>query len=240
MRVAIGATGEVMSQHLPPVEQSLLLRVGNKGKVIATDRLDTPTDAFGIPDPLRYIEELAATLDPEYSPPGERNVHHLIHPRSAYHRYGRGSVPYKYRESPSLMVEIPVQLHNYGHWVMSPPPMPTQEVMRQRVEEQEQINRLFAIGRAVIAAPRWLADMHGNGAQRYRAAVEYVADREPTAAMFFDELDRCQDGFLGVMPDRQDLADMGLPAATRYLGVLAGARSLVLDREARESIKRTA
>jgi hypothetical protein len=56
--------------------------------------------------------------------------------------------------------------------------------------------------------------------------------------MFFDFLDSCEDGEVGLMPDRQGLADMGLHEATRHLGVLAGARALTLQREARESVKK--
>ncbi|MBQ68817.1 hypothetical protein CL689_02025 [Candidatus Saccharibacteria bacterium] len=238
MRVAIDAAGEVVSRHLPPVEQSLLLTVANNGRVKAIEKLDTPVDEYGVPDPYEYLGRLAVTLDDTYEPPKPTNVHHLIHPRADYARHGRDSVQYRYRESPSLMLEIPIQIHNYGHWVMLPPKMPPFEVMEQRVKEQEQVDRLFRIGRAVIAAPRWLDEMHGRGAQLYRTAETYVSRHEPTEAQFFDELDKMDDGVLGLMPNRQDLADMGLPAATRYLGVLAGANSLTLRREARASIRR--
>lgn len=238
MKVVVGAGGEIISNHLPPVEQSSLLEITKDRRVRALDKIDTPVDEYGVPEPHRYLESLAETLDPDYLPPNTTNIHHLVHPRQRYHASGRDSVQYKYRESPTVMLEMAQQLHNYGHWVMLPPEMPAYEVMEQRVKEQNQINTLFKLGRAVIAAPRWLDDMFGNGAQSYQVAEAYVETHEPSEAIFYDYLDSCQDGQLGLMPDKQGLADMGIPAATRYLGVLAGARALSFKRESRDIMQR--
>jgi len=237
MRVVANTAGEVVSTHLPPVEYSSLLRISERGRVVATEKLKTPTDAFGIPNAFLYIAQLGATLDPAYEPPAKTNVHHLIHPKALYHRNGPQSIQYKFRESPSLMVRMPEQMHNYGHWVVENAKMVAMDKMTQYVKEQEQINRLFKIGRAVISNPRWLEGMFGDGQQSYRTAEEYFA-KQPNEAMFFDTLDQMEDGQVGLMPDRDDLADLGLHGATRYLGVLAGARSLTLQRESREVVKK--
>jgi len=240
MIVGLNESGEVVSRHLPPVDASLLLEVGANRRVRAIEKIETPIDAFGVPSAFLYLAALAETLHPEYTPPKAANVHHLVNPKRSYTQGGKNSIKYKYRESPSLMLEIPVQIHNYGHWIMQPPAMPHMDVMTQRVKEQDQINKLFKIGRSVIAAPRWLDEMYGEGMQTYRAAEDYINKYEPTEAMFYDTLDACEDGIMGLMPDRQELADIGLRTATAKLGVLAGARALTLQRESVDIVRRQA
>lgn len=241
MRVKTNMFGEIESQHLPPVEQSLLLKVANDGRVRAIEVWDTPVDEDrgGIPNPQKYIEILARSLDVNYIPPGRRNRHHLVYPKAYYAQFGYNSIQYRFRESTSLMVDVQEQIHQYGHWVLNPIVPPKFEVMHQYVDEEDQVKSLFALGRAVIRAERWEDDMRLEGAQLWRSAITYNENYEPTETMFYDALDAAKDGQLGLMPDRQALADMGVPAATRYLGVLAGARALSLHRKTLETIKST-
>jgi len=239
MKVQADNEGRVASRHLPPVESSLLLALDVKNRVRAIDKIDVPLDEFGVPRPLEYLEALAQTLDPSYILPPDKNVHHLAYPRLLYTKRGSRSVQYKYRETTALMVDIPIQLHNYGHWVTNDPPMPSYEVMRLRVKEQNQIDRLFKIGQAVVSAPRWLDQMIGEGVQTYRTAQDY-ADIHMTEAMFYDYLDKCSDPVVGLMPDRGELASLGVCEATRKLGALSAARALCLNRESQEMVRRAA
>lgn len=237
MRVEAGLFGEVESLHLPPVDQSLLLKIASNGRVKAIEKINTPLNEHSIPDPIKYLDHLSMTLDSSYVPPKAKNVHHLVYPRQSYASYGPDSIQSRYRETPSLMIDFQVQLHNYGHWVMNPPKMPSLEVMKQVVDEQDQVNRLFKIVRSIITAQRWLGSMGNEGTQMYRTAEQYVAIHEPTEAMFYDALDEAEDGVFGIMPDREKLSNMGLVSAARQLGMRAAARSLSLHREAQTKVR---
>lgn len=239
MRVQADNEGYVASHHLPPVDVSLLLKLDCKNKVRAIDKIDVPLDRFGVPQPHEYLNVLTETLDPNYVLPPKRNVHHLACPRSLYIVHGSRSIQYQYRETPAVMVDIPIQLHNYGHWVTNDPPMPSYEVMYLRAKEQRQIDQLFKIGKAIVSAPRWLDQMMGDGAQQYHTARSYV-DTHMTEARFYDYLDSCDDPVVDLMPNKEELARLGIQEATRRLGVLSAARALCLNRESQELLRRAA
>lgn len=237
MKLQANSHGEILSTHLPPNDQSLLLYVNKEGRVRTYDKVPAPYNKHGLPDPQLYLNTLAETLDTAYVPPGQTNVHHLVYPRKQYHQYGTESVQYRFREMTGLMMSISTQVHNYGHFVMEDYRMPAFDVMQQAVEENAQIVRLFKIGRAVITSDRWLYEMRQEGAQMYRTAERYERHYAPTEALFYDYLDSCSDSQVGIMPDRQSLADMGFEAATRSLGALAATRSLSFRRKAVDLVR---
>lgn len=224
---------DIRVPHLPPLESALLLKRDSSGKVRATDKLHVPLDDYGVPDPDAYLRLLLSTVDNTYVWPNSNNVHHLAHPRREYHEEGPRSIAYKYRETAANMMCMPTQLHNYGHVVALIPPRPSQEVMEARVKEQDQINRLFKLGRGAISSDRWRQEMIQNGTYAYRLASDYVERYAPTPQDFYDYLEQCDDGEVGLMPDRQELYTMDIHEATRRLGVLAAARSLDFRRDAR-------
>lgn len=219
--------------HLPPVESSLLLARDSSGKIRATDKLRVPLDDYGVPDPEAYLKLLLSTVDHSYVWPDRNNVHHLAYPRRKYHEGGRESIAYRYRETASIMMSMTTQLHNYGHEVGLPPRPPSEEVMAARVKEQDQINRLFKLGRGAISSDRWKQEMIQNGTYAHRLASDYVDRYAPTPQDFYDYLEQCDDGAVGLMPDRQELYAMDIRDATRHLGVLAAARSLDYRRNSR-------
>lgn len=236
-RVRVNSEGVHTSQHLPPLDASALLRVDASGRVRATELLDMPLTEHGIPDPAGYLELLSGTLSAEYEPPATTNVHHLAYPKADYRQEGRDGVPGLFRDSPSLMVSIPVQLHTYGHWIMRHPPQPSRAVMEQWVREQQQVDQLYSLGQAAISATRWLDSLRGEGAMHRRTAERYLAERAVSQGMFLDYLDKCQDAQVGLMPSREGLAAKSLRGATRELGKLSTGRVQVLHRQARTTIR---
>lgn len=237
MRVEINESGEVVSQHLPQVDQSLLLKIGTNGRVKAIEKMPTPVNEYGIPDADAFIAELSATLDSRYVPPFEANNHHLVYPRSLYHAEGQDSIPYQFRETPSLKLRIPVQVHKYAHWVIEPAKMPSMDTMTQVVKEQRQIDQLFSIGRGVIGAYKWLDSMIEEGQQTYHAAERYIENNE-VQARFYDYLAQCEEPQIGLMPNIQELAQMDFRRAVRHLGGLSAAKALDLRRRTLEDIGR--
>lgn len=223
----------VRAPHLPPFDTVLLLAPDAKGKAKATDKITVPLDGYGVPDPEAYLKLLLSTVEESYVWPNDDNVHHLAYPRHDYHNAGENAVEYRYRETPSIMMRLAKQLHNYGHAVTIPPPMPNDEVMIARVEEQTQINKLFKLGRQAISSERWEYEMMSRGTYCHRLAMDYIKQNNQTAQAFYDYLEQCRDAQVGLMPDRGELYEAGIHEATRRLGVLAAARSLDYRRDSR-------
>lgn len=225
--------------HLPPPEQSLLLKRDKKGTVRPIEKIPTPVDEFGIPDSDAMLEIALGTLSSDYTPPGISNVHHRIYPRDRYHNHPSGSIiPKLYRESAANMFRYQQQIHNYFHAIFEDPRETTMDVMHQWVIEQAQADQLFYIGQTAIQLSR--AKYRDIESDMIRSHLRFHAlkDSKQMKAIFYDFLDSYPDSQLGLMPDRTVLATEDFPEAVRMLGSLAGARSLDARRETHSLLKR--
>lgn len=233
--------------HLPPIEASTLLVNRGKGKITVPTqwKLETPVDKNGIPVPSMILQEACETLDANYIfPPiraGNRlyNDHHTAYPAYRYYQHPSGlDIPGRYRDSSSLIMRIQIQLHNYIHVAFEPPKEPHMDVMEQWSQEQEQVDELFTIGKESIRLSR--IQYNDEPDEKIREDLKRQARIEAVVqqAVFYEYLDRCDSGQLGLMPEKEELASLPFMKAVRSLGILAGARSLNYSRHTYDVLRR--
>lgn len=150
----------VAPPHFPPPETCIALRAdaATKSGARVIERFETPTDEFGIPNPYETLRLLASTLDASYQLPSATNVHHQVHYRREYAE----TIEREFRESPSLMMNISVQMHNLDHALLNRAPKPALRVMEQYVLEQRSVSALFRLGSAAIRNQRIADTLSGR------------------------------------------------------------------------------
>src|SRR5690606_22759846 len=186
----------------------------------------------------------ASTVDADYDWPRVSNIHHLAWPKRIYYEDSSKSA-IAYRESTALLVDMPIQLHNLIHLVTPPPIKPNPEVMGQRVIEQEQAGTLFELGRLAIRYARWMQEVEAMRDNvtlaRSRDLLEASSYYESLSRNFGDRyrryLDQIEDGWVGLLPSRESLHQMGLVKATQQLGKIAAVRSIDLRRESQVAVE---
>lgn len=233
--------------HLPPLEASTMLRINAKGKARAPYKLATPVNDFDIPLPDKILEGALRTLDANYIFPPIKgrdhrslyNDHHCAYPRSRYYYHPSHSpIPSLYRESASLMIRLPVQLHNYIHEIYDLPPDVDMDVMRQWAQEQTQVNQLFHLGKSAIQLSRLRFDGETDTTVRFDLQQRAKKDARVAQHMFYDFLYEYPDGILGLMPEKDWVASEPFPHAVRALGSIAGARSIDVRRHTYDLLKK--
>lgn len=228
--------------HYPPVESCVLLGRTARGAVRVLERLPTPVDSNGIPDPYETLRLLASTLDANYQLPFQTNVHHQVH----YKREYQEPTEKAYRESPSLMMNMPVQLHNLDHKLLIRAPKPPERVMEEYVGEQRAVSLLFKLGSATLRNER-LARKIKMSLPQLRptdrsVALEQLSEAERRAnrkrKLYEKTLTRQTLGSMGLLPDAAILDAMGIQSATTYLGKIGGNRFLDFRRASQDFIGR--
>jgi hypothetical protein len=227
--------------HLPPVDACALLTQDSRGIVRPIERFETPVDDNGIPNPYETLRLLASTLDSGYILPMQTNVHHQVHYRSEYQE----TTEKAYRDSPSLMMNMSVQMHNLNHELLLRAPKPPHRTMEQYNIEQQAISTLFKFGSAALHAERQadnLSDRLGGLAFTDLAiATDGIAQLRRKARtkrkLYEKVLQKLDAGPLDLLPDPAMLSDMGLSDATTYLGKIGGNGFLDFRRASQEFIK---
>lgn len=223
--------------HLPPSDM-FGPTIRENGRVALDDAMEVPLDEFGVPRPLELMRRVLATLDSSYKLPAPTNVHHVAFTRARYLGYPDDPKRYaaKYRESASLQLRMPVQLHNYTHAIIDLPPVPSLDIMRQRVIEQQQVNILAMLGNRSLKYWRWTDE------QELKASLDNEKYQEHTdnariyellaheAMMYFhDYLGKAGDAQVGLMPDRNVLSKIDFDVAVKHLGTLSTIRTINVD-----------
>lgn len=188
----------------------LLEIVGRKVRPKDSDEMiEVPTNEFGIPQPRQFLINVMGSLATQHYWQGDHDVHHLAWPGSKHREITHESdelLGARYRGCATLKLKLPRQLHNYIHKVTLEPVPPSSEVMMQWVFEQEQVNRLYdTIKLASLAEADFLHEIK----DRWRHQS------------YIDKLDGMKDGKLGLMPERNFLANLELDDARRTLRALA-------------------
>lgn len=226
--------------HLPPPDQSLLLRHDRKGVVKAVEKLPTPLDEFGMPDPDVMLEIALSTLASDYEPPAISNVHHLIYPRERYHNHQSGSqIPRLYRESARNMVRYQQQLHNYFHEIFLDPVEASMDVMYQCAQEQSRVDMAFYVGQASIQLSRdKYHEIKDDDILKSHLRFNALKDSRQMKGIFYDLLESYPVSQIGLFPDKDWLLDQPFQKAVKFLGTLAGAKSLDARRNATTLVKK--
>lgn len=215
-------------QHLPPAEASSLL-IRAKGKTRTKKRFPIEYDEFGVPDPAKTIEKVADTIDPEYRFLPLTNIHHYSWPR---YKYSRSEMESEYRSSPTLMMRMPIQLHNYLHAVTFRPQVPEIAIMQERVMEDRRAHDLYAIGRRAVRfakhadkLPLGTHDM-AEFQERKQLAKHFDMLCRDDTSLFYEYLDSTPEGVFGILPDLDLLANEPLALAVGRLGRVAAIEAL--------------
>lgn len=228
--------------YVPPVDACVLLTTDGKGNVRPVERLKTPVDENGIPNPYETLRLLASTLDANYALPHPTNVHHQVHFRSEYQE----PIEKTYRESPSLMMNMSVQMHNLNHLLLERAPKPSVATMEQYNREQRLISLLFKTGWAAVNSERAAHNLTEH-LERHKAVdrvttLESIANmsrRSRTKRKLFEKtLARQAASSIGLMPDADMLGEMGVAEATTYLGKIGGNQFLDFRRASQDFIIR--
>lgn len=222
------------SIYLPPFDV-IKLRMNEFDKAIDDDQIPVPLDEFGVPRPMELMRNIMATIDDSYTPPEGENIHHTAYSRSNYWDYPSDphKVAARYREGHALMLSMPTQIHNYAHAVMEMPPIPVYDVMRQRVIEQKQVDRLSRLGMRAVKYVQWSeSDIDRAKQNRHgykdlmRMSRIHTAMADASMREFYEYLKQTEDGQVGLMPDRDVLAKLEFPVAVEYLGTLSDVQTI--------------
>ncbi len=131
---------DMPSPHLPPPDLWLY-------NPYAEGRIPTPVDDRGLVDMTELIKQTKKTVDPSYSwESGYTDIHHLQWPNAeyAYEPYSPAN-PHTFRNLAISKLRTPRIFHNWIHTITLPPPMPTAEVMRYRIEAQRVVLALARV-----------------------------------------------------------------------------------------------
>lgn len=105
--------------------------------------LPTPVDERGLVDMIGLIALMKTTVAPGYdwaSPFVDE--HHLQWPNRIYEK-GDEYSPHSFRNLAISKVRVPRIFHNWVHRITEPPPVPSEEVMRYRIDVQRVAIALF-------------------------------------------------------------------------------------------------
>lgn len=163
--------------HLPPREVRLFDPNLNEGKI------PTPIDERGLVDMLGLISVMRSTVESEYDwASAFSDEHHLQWPDRWYPKSDEGS-EYSaniFRNLAISKVIVPRVFHNWVHRITEPPPMPSEEVMRYRIDAQRVALALFKEVRSAKTVARH-RHMGEEGLE------ELLTERFDTFAHYFEK-----------------------------------------------------
>lgn len=176
-----------------------------KNQVIGVDLLSVPLDQYGIPRRDAFVTMALGSIATEYIWRGFEDAHHIAWPRANYQIGGKGqhqSKASQFRECESMKVRVPRQLHNYFHKVTLPPPVPSEEVLRQYLTEQIQVKALYQVATLPF--------------EQHHDSDEQTKD-EWRKKRYLAKLEVMKSGEVGHMPDLELLATMDFNEARALL-----------------------
>lgn len=235
--------------HLPPPEASTVILRSETGKFYVPSKwkLETPVTERNIPVPSKILQLACETLAANYVFPPlkiegsqkQYNDHHTAYPASHYYRHRSGSkIPGRYRESGSLIMRVPIQMHNYIHALFEPPPAVEMDAMEQWVKEQHSVNTLFDLGQRAIRLSRSRYDGEIDDSLRHSLQKNDRINSGIYQAIFYHELEATDNGELGLLPNIEKLKNVQFEQAVRELGTRAGSQSVNYSRHTYSVLKR--
>ncbi len=114
----------------------------------AHEKLITPVDDRGLVMVDQLIEDIKATVDPEFIWPsgkGKFNTHHYYWEKNRYPRIDEPDTlnPNAFYNLPIHKGWVPIVFHNWLHRITEPPAVPSEEVMYLRTEGWNVASNLF-------------------------------------------------------------------------------------------------
>lgn len=215
-------------QSLAPLVELSDHLLTSDSRIIGVDHLEVPLDEFGVPRSADFVKMALGSVADGYYWTGYFDIHHMAWPRTNYGASaepGEQSLAVKYRECESLKLRVPRQLHNYFHKATLPPPIPDTDIMRQYVEEQRQVNRLY-----YAASLRYIA-VHG---------VDEHTKEQWRKKIYLAKLEGMKDGELGLLPDREYLSNLEPSEARVALKSIARIQGLASIRGEYQSLHKEA
>ena len=191
------------------------------------ERFETPVDNRGLVLLDLLIHQVKATVDPSYQwPIGKRNenVHHFYHPWRKFDKFDFATEgELRFHNLPIHKAVLPIAFHNHLHNVTLPPPVPTEEVRRYRVEAWSVARNLF-VDAEVIARFEARIDMPPE---------EKIANNIDEEAMYqaigehFRRYDEGMERLQNLPPEfRLVPSDIAFDEAAQRLGTLASTSAL--------------
>lgn len=188
-------------------EHTDIITRNDNRSVTVQEYIETPYTEHGIVDKQELFRRLLGSVATDYHWEGSfAGPHHLMWPRTAYCypavSHQRAETTAHYRGCPSLKVILPRELHDFTHRVTEPPQVPDLDVMEQYLREQEQVRRLYA------------TIYHANLADHDMTIEQKEALRMES---FLRKLDAMEDGYVGLMPDKELLVAQPLSESRALL-----------------------
>jgi len=120
------------------------------------DHIDTPLDERGLVDTGELIRLMKLSVDPSYTWDSPfTDEHHLQWPNRWYDNNPDQEIsPQRFRNLTISKIDTPRIFHNWVHLITEPPPVPTEEVMRYRIEAQNVAISLFRVAKTYSLLPR--------------------------------------------------------------------------------------
>ena len=185
----------------------------NGERIKCIDKLEVPLDDNGIPRRVALMGAVLNTIYMEHIWTGGYDLHHVAWPGKEY-RQGFGLdgelIGAAYRGSGSLKVLLPRQLHNYVHRITEPPPTPDLDVMRQYALEHNQVDRLFETIR-----------ISNYDDKEHLSQLPFITQERIRYDSYKSKLEDMEDGQVGLMPDREYLAQLTISQARPVLRSIA-------------------
>jgi hypothetical protein len=149
-----------------------------------TEKIETPTDAWGVVDTDQLIRTVMGTVSPEYRWTGKSDIHHGQWCRADYVNK-QHDVPESralaFRELAPNKIQLPRVFHNWIHAITLPPAMPSPEVMHESVREWVILQDFFrSVQEAAQVERLYTRDRsrrEANG-QTYSEEQEEIIDEE--------------------------------------------------------------
>lgn len=235
--------------HLPPPEASTHIIQSESGKnyIPSRWRLEVPVTNRNIPIPRMILQMACETLHANYTFPPlksegsqkQYNDHHTAYPANHYYRHRSGSkIPGRYRDTGSLIMRVPIQMHNYIHAIFELPPAVDIDVMEQWVREQDTVDALFVLGKRAIRLSRSSYEQEQDESLRRQLISNDRINSGIYRTIFYQELGATDKGELGLLPDVERLRKAPFAQAVRELGTRAGSQSVNYSRHTYSVLRR--
>lgn len=219
--MTVNGQGDKLPRSLHDVAPfSTLVDFTDTGRPYIRDKIKTPIDKFGVPQRVKLMAQVLATLEVSILWKGGHNVHHTAWSNQRFSKAHNG-LGSEFRECNSLKVRQPSQLHAYAHAFSIEPAVTEQDVMRQYIRE-------FREG-------EMLADIIDIDSFRDSKLQALPVEQQDKIRLerFQQKLLDLPDPELNVLPDREYLFDLDIESARAALDAVVKVQGFTNERDSK-------